>query len=947
MAFGKLLGRSRAPAPAKKSVPPPAKPAPAKKGAGGGLARLLEEGIHLSAEREAELAAGVSEGRAFYTKYNDSRLELAFSSFDEPMRHALFEIIFLLHVNDSSLSNISYTATRQDKTSGVPRYDEVPATADLYVEGAPHGVKGIGALSPVFRDDFNSFVQREFGRGPQGANGNAPIVCLQSIGSIGTISHKSGTSDLDLQVVYDLEGGSTDPRDWDDAKLRDALLGEQLWWMKLMATRQKLKVADLQRPEVKQLLQRKGNGQIVKTYPALYRLLVARKGNYAQELAGRSGKALRRHLTDELMRLIKRSGRISRMAEIRKGEALLKERVDRLQTYITEKYPEAEIYMFTCALEMYRAGRYTSSLEFKESSGSAYELILNYETLMPGIQFSSTIPSHFVFSGKVNNNPGLYQNLNSCAEFKALRPLREISPMLVDLGNTPDLHPDYVAEHSGAVYWEAFKASSGNLPKATLNLLRYEMLLDARFRKTVMQIIKEPKTLDKWVTPRPEDKGDETRELEDDDRGLPTWVLLKLEEEHELLRQDPWWLRYKTLKIGFGEPKGVEGVEENTRHLISKIIDLAFGLHLRVSDVFTKPGDTRKFESHREQVLLKFLRFAFPPGTGRRERLEHIFAGDVRAVNEFETDLRANFRWSLERTQKKIAGFDLKNLRRNSREIELWYQYYQQNFEPEPKVVQRTIMHQLMFPRGRLQVGFKQGEGWFFKSLQKESSVGKRFDTFGVLDHLPEEVTLVEGTGFLHGLATCIVNGYYGIVNQGTLRETRTALEFDAKHMDLGNALHNALAFIRPDFVDRLLDRILAFFPYQHYHYADFIHQDRRVQKVFVFYNLWRFGRLSLLYRDNLNTWCCEEFDHAEVEAQGEFLRQNQDALLGAEAVHESLDRFFTGQRLFVNEVELETWVNPNSTETIVPASQMGKKEIALSEAFKKVIYRTLPQKGR
>lgn len=910
-----------------------------------GLSTLLKTGINLSAEREADFTKGAVEGREFYGKYNDSRLELAFGSFDDPMRKALFEIIFLLHVNDPSLSAISYKATRLDKTSGVARYTESTATAELYMEGAPHGVKGIGTLSKVFKDDFERFAQQQFGRRVGAVNGRSAIVCLQSIGSIGTISHKSGSSDLDLQVVYDLEGGSTNPDDWADLKLREALLLEQRWWMKLLATRQKLKPADLQKPEVKQNLQRKGIEQIVKSYPALYRFLVAHKGSYAEELAGKNGKALRNHLTEEMMRLIKRSGRISRMAEIRKEEALLKERVERIQVYITEKYPEAEIYMFTCALEMYRAGRYTSSLEFKESSGSAYELILNYETLMPGIQFSSTIPSHFLSPTRINNNSGLYQNLSTYTEFKALKPLRDLSPILVDLGNTPDLSPAYVAEHSGAVYWEAFKASSGNLPKATLNLLRYEMLLDPRFRKTIIQIIKQPSLLDRWVTPGPEDKGDETRQIEDEDNGLPNWVLLKMEGEHEMLKQDPWWLRYKNVKVGFGESKGVEGVEDEARRVISKIIDVAFALHLRVSDVFTKPGDTRKFESHREQVLLKFLRFAFPPGTKKREWLDHIFAGEIESVNRFELELRALFRTSLERTQKKIGGFDLKNLRRNSKEIELWYRYYQQHFEPAPKVVQRTIMHQLMYPRGRLQVGFKQGEGWFFRSLQKQSGVGKRFDTFGVLDHLPDEVILVEGTGFLHGLATCIVNGYYGIVNKGTLKETRTALEFDPKHMDLGDARNNTLAFLRPDFVDRLLDRILAFFPHEPYHYMDFIREDRRVKKVFVFYNLWHYGRLSLLYRDNLNTWCCEEFDHPEIEEQAEKLKTDQDGLLRAEAVHESLDRFFTNQRLFVNEVELETWVNPNSIETIVPSSQVEKKERALAEEFRKIIFQTLPQK--
>ena len=75
-----------------------------------------------------------------------------------------------------------------------------------------------------------------------------------------------------------------------------------------------------------------------------------------------------------------------------------------IQKYIEDKFPKAEIYMFGMSLDMYRAGRYMSSLDFKESSGSAYELILNYETLMPGIQFTPGVPAHFCFPTAVNND---------------------------------------------------------------------------------------------------------------------------------------------------------------------------------------------------------------------------------------------------------------------------------------------------------------------------------------------------------------------------------------------------------------------------------------------------------------------------------------------------------------------------------------------------------------
>jgi hypothetical protein len=943
MVFRKIMGRSK-PSPPPAAAPPPAAPPEPP-----GLAVLLEEGIHLQDDRVALLRRNAEEGSAFYLEYNEARLKLAFEAFDEPMRLALFEIMFLLHINDPGLSGFAYTATRQDTSTGVLRTVQAPATADLYVEGAPHGVKGIEALSPVFRDEFERFVRATFKRGIAPAEQGGAIVCLQSIGSIGTISHKSGASDLDLQVIYDLESPFSAPSQWNDRKVREALAQEQALWVERLGLRlrqqRNLKRADLERPEFKSPLDAKAKEQVAKRYPGLHKYLGTGNGGAPRKLPGPAGSAVRRQLTNELMQLVKRHSQLAHRKENREQEALLKERVDRIQAYINDKYPQAEIYMFTCALDRYRAGRYTSSLEFKESSGSAYELILNYETLMPGIQLTATVPTHFVLPQAICNSPAVYQDLNTYIDFGALAVFRELSSRLVDLGPTPDLQPNYVAGHSGAVYWEAFKASSGNLPKATLNLLRYEMLLDPRFRKTIIQLIKEPDALNQWITPRPGDEAAEQEELEDEERGLPNWMLLEIEQEHELLLQDPWWVRYKTLKVGFGEPKGVEGVEASTRNLISRLVDLAFALHVRISDIFTKPGDTRTFESHREQVLRKFLKHAFPPGTPKRETLQHIFAGEIQAVNRFEEELRNHFRWSLERTQKKIEGFDLKALRRQSKEIELWYRYYEQHFEPPPQMVQRTIMHHLKFPRGRVQIGYKPKEGWFFRSLQRQSGVGKRFDTFGVLDHLPDEAMLVEGTSFLHGLVTCIVNGYYGILNQGTLRESRTALEFDAKHLDVGNALDNALAFMRPDFVDHILTRIVEFFPQEYFRYTDFVQEDRCVKRVFVFYNLWHFGRISILYRDNVNTWFCEEHDHPEIVKQADRLKNEQEALLNAEPVHDTLDAFLKRQRLYVNEVELETWVNPNSTQTAVPTSQLAKKEAVLSEAFQQAILKLHPHK--
>jgi len=915
----------------------PAQPPPA----GPGLAQLLRGGTRLPPEQDELLAKGFREGLDFYRSYNESRLELAFEAFDPEMRNALFELLFLLHVNDEGLARIAYTASRQDYSSGLGRPVETSEVVSLHVQGAPSGVKGLEGLSPTLQGPFRSFIRQQFGRDlpPAPPGQSCQVLCLQSIGSIGTIGHKSRASDLDLQVVYDPFPFVFDVEAWSDEALSTALRETHTWWQRRMLGKLGLKPADMKQPEVRREVSLQATRQVQQAFPHVYRALVIQKGSY-QEVYDAKGSRLRRSLAAEMMNLIWFHNRIAQAREVQAREKLLRRRFGLIQKYLGEKYPTAEIYLFAMPIESYRAGKYASSLEFKESSGSAYELILNYDTLMPGIQFLPTLPTHFLLPDAVNNQPRVYEHLMKQVAFRQLGQFDAVLPMLVDLGATPELDADYVMRHGRAVYWEAFKASSGNLPKATLNLHRYEMLLDARLRKTIIQMIKHPECLDGLIS----GKGGNGRNFEAD--GVPARALLDMENDHPHLRFDPWWLRFKALKVAFGEPQGVEGLAPAEREEVSRILDLAFALHVRISDVFTKPGDRRAFETHRERVLLDFLQQAFPPRTGKRTFIEHIFAGDVSAVNAFEEQLRTVFRKSLTRVQEKMPRAEENLFAREDDEVRLWKHYYEQNFEPRPNMVQRTIMHQLKYPRGRLQVGHYPGRGWQFKSLQRESRVGKRFDTFGILDHLPDEVVLVEGTAFLIGLTHCIINGYYGIVNKGTLKERRTVLELDSRHLDMGNWTDNNYACVRPDHIDRIMDRILEFFPYEHHEYTDYLHQDRRIKRVFLFLNLWKFGRLSILYRDNLSTWFCDEFDHPALHKQAEAYHKAPGKLFAAPELHETLDRFLVDKRLYVNEVELATWVNPNSVTTPHSATSFVQKEKELAEAFHDTIVGHQPNTG-
>ncbi len=899
-----------------------------------GLAALLAKPLALAAERETLLRDGLSQGLKFFESFNESRLKLAFGSFDADMKKALYEVLFLLHVNDPRFKSYKFQGTALDHVGGALRERTFDAEADLYVEAAPCGVEGIDRLSAVFRQSFLEHVQQTFGMTVSGQSAYAfnPIVSVHSLGSIGTVGHKSRSSDLDLQVQYELDPFLIDIGPHSDATLKEALLREQQGQLARLKAEQKPPLAATEQQLAQQAAQ-----HTARLYPQLLRYLAGAGRNYTDDLAAPNGPALRSQLVNEMVVLLKRLPRLAHPEELKRRETLLQQKLKRIQEYIGVRYPNTEVYLFSCSNDDYRRGHHGSTLTNKEASGSAYELILNYETLMPGIQMTPMVPTHFVLAKQVNNEAALYERIVDYIRVGLLEPFKDVRGRLVNLGATPDMELTYVARHSGAVYWEAFKASSGNLPKALLNLFRYEMLLDKRFLKTNVQIIKEPMLLNPMATPRPKEAPAELAQMMDEQTGAPPWALLDMETRFPLLLQDPWWQRFKALKIAFSEPTGVPGLDVAERRRASRIIDMAFALHVRISDVFTKPGDTRPFDTHREQVLIEFLKRAFPPISEKRKFLEHLFIGEVRSVNQFEQEMRELFKSCLNRVNQKIASFNIQG-QGNQREFEIWYHYYQSNFEPAPNVIPKTILNHLKVARGRLQIGYKIGEGWFFSSFQRESKVGKRFDTFGHLDHLPEDVMLRERSAFLAGLADCVLNGYYGVLNQGTLKETRTVVEFDAKYMDLGNRTDNTLAYVRPDNVHRILTQIIEFFPYRKYHYMDCVQKKREVVEVMLFLNLCRFGRLSALYRDNLLTWYCDEWEHPDLFARAHNLRASLKSEIMAKPIHITLAKFFKAKDINPTQVQLRAWVNPNSVDTAHSAQQAQIKEREISEEFLRVV---------
>ncbi|MBU3917709.1 hypothetical protein KKA14_19450, partial [bacterium] len=640
-------------------------------------------------------------------------------------------------------------------------------------------------------------------------------------------------------------------------------------------------------------------------------------------------------------------------------------------------YPKAEVYLFAYSNDDYRDGKHGTTLESKEASGSAYELILNYEVLMPGIQFTPMIPIHFLMPGSINSNRNKYESIVDNIRLGFTKTFDQYRTRLVDLGSTPPLTPQYLVAHSGAMYWESFKASSGNLPKAMLNLLRFEMMFDERFNTSVIELIKNPKRLDKYageevvtedeveaeyedydfdqeeieevddfyddygieiIEKMEENQEDDVLGYEDNPEGLSIPQLLKIENKFPSLQQDPWWLRYKALKIGFG-PENISVEDENEKTLISRIIDLGFALHIRVSDVFANIIESKKITTYREKVLSMFLDKAFTQS--KRRVLEHISNGEVESVINFEKDLKYLFKRSMDRVQRYVEQYGGED-KTNQSENQIWYHYYEKNFDPPKNVIRRDILSDLKVPRGRLQIGISSNKKWFFRSIQKSTLAGSRYDTFGLLDHLPDEVDLFEHESFLHGIAHCLLNGYYGIINKGTLKESRTHLEYSVAHTEIGKKSADKFAFIRPDIVDRLVDGIDRAFPPQEYDFRDCIYKEKEVTDAFVCLNLLEYGRVSFMYRDNLKNWYVDEVDHPNVERASESLFHKQEQILSSSTIQNTIKNFFVKHRIKFNDFarsgRLSCWVNPNSVNTYHSADKFSQKEAYLGNQLRKLI---------
>ena len=902
---------------------------------------------------------GVAAGQRFFDAYHRPRLALALESMSAAMRHALYETLFLLHCNDPALQQFRFALA--DGSS-----------ASLHLEGAPAGIQGLEQLDPSFSQAYAQHIEQQFGMDafptPQPgstakgapAKGWAPIVMVQSVGSVGSVSYKPQQSDLDLQVMYDAMPLSWHSERWDAPLLRESLRREQRWWVQHLCKTHHLHRATLEHDEaLATRLNRSAEKCLAQAYPHLTRSLLhgdgARNGDAWDDAAWNDGAwfaALEddpprlRAVLLEIARLIRRTLRLNRKLHTNHAETLLLRRIQHLQRYLDVEHPQAEVYLFAYSVDGFKQGHYASSLDLKESSGAAYELILNYETLMPGVQYTPLIPSHFLMPLEVNDTPQQFEALIDLWHLGAFDRafaggsagaadgaadavsggVEGARLPLLDVGPAPNLDPLYVARHGGAIYWEAFKATTGNLPKALLQLLRFEMLLDARFTLPIIRLLRQPEVFDHLALPRPEGEMRQIGEqaaLGQMKTGLPGWQVLELERQFLILPHDPWWMRYKVLKLVFAHPEGINELGEDERRRLSFLIDINFALHLRIADVMPVPEDDAPNGAKRSPppfvgnrvrhaFLSAFLDRAFPPHTPSRIHLENLLNGSMAGVSHFDAELRNTLRRLIVRVESKLSALGVRELVAEGEELRLWLNHYTESFQRPENAVPSMVLKHLRAPRPCIEVGHHPEAGWTFFSKRHPREERPLVVPSRLTPYLPDRVPLLENPSFLKGLAACVRNRYFDrVLLHG--QQVSTIMEIDVHALQFAGELDRQHARLTEGGLNRLMMHLQAFFPPLTLDYRTVLHQKRHHRDIFVLLNLLRFGQLEVLYRDHLDEWYVDTYQVPEMISEAEKLVESPQALLGFWPLHQKFAAFLAKRRIDPGEVRFAAWVNPAS----------------------------------
>ncbi|MBF0278183.1 MAG: hypothetical protein HQM13_10345 [SAR324 cluster bacterium] len=323
------------------------------------------------------------------------------------------------------------------------------------------------------------------------------------------------------------------------------------------------------------------------------------------------------------------------------SEVALHHKIQNIEKYLTRKYPNTEVHLFTNILRNQRQGLHTPFLVSPEGS-MAYSLMLNDFLLNPAVVLAGSSPMPFDLPEdlKVMLSTGILSPSEwSISQSKEGGSESFNFQKLSNWGST-SIPREKLWSHAIPIYLrESEKVSHRNLPKALLNCWWLEMLccMEKQLKPTSLtQLL--------WY---PENRYFVKYKLEEQE-SHKIWVekIKKMEKAYPELMRDPWWLKFTEMLIRFEDSK------------IRKQIIFCFAQHVRLTDIINFNNECKAVlldnkATWRSKSLVTFYDEFFP-NQDERIDLMKFSQGHDDIGNRMENELKASFQASMDRTKQKL-----------------------------------------------------------------------------------------------------------------------------------------------------------------------------------------------------------------------------------------------------------------------------------------------------
>ncbi len=324
-----------------------------------------------------------------------------------------------------------------------------------------------------------------------------------------------------------------------------------------------------------------------------------------------------------------------------RSESALHQKIEKIEAYLTRKYPTTEVHLFINILRNQRQGQHTPFLISPEGS-MTYSLMLNDFLLNPAVILAGISPMPFDFPHdlKVMISAGILPSSEwSLSQTKDGSSESFNFQKLSDWGSM-SIPREKLWSHAIPIYLrESEKVSHRNLPKALLNCWWLEMLCCMEKQPKLTSL-----TQLLWY---PEKRHFIKHQLAEQP-NFKVWVqkIQKMEQDYPDLIRDPWWLKFTEMLIRF----------ENSK--LRKQIIFCFAQHIRLTDIVNFNNDCKAIlldnkATWRSKALISFYDEFFPDQDVRIDLMKFAQGHDD-IGNRMEHELKASFQASMDRTKQKL-----------------------------------------------------------------------------------------------------------------------------------------------------------------------------------------------------------------------------------------------------------------------------------------------------